>query len=126
MSASLSSFEYASCLQQVRTIDHPAVDRKDASVGMCLERGDDFFGVPDLVLGRGEGRVDDGDLRGMDRELAGEALARSSLRFGLEALLVLEVGEDAVDRLDSRGGRAGEAQRARQPVGEAQAAISII
>ena len=37
---------------------------------------------------------------------------------GSQALLVLEVGEDAVDRLHAGGDRAGQAQRARQFVGE--------
>ena len=67
-----------------------------------------------------------GDLRGMDRELAGEAFAARGLRFGAEACLVLEVGEHAVDRLDSGGDRAGEAQRAGELVGEAELAAGVI
>ena len=67
-----------------------------------------------------------GDLRRVDRELAGEALAACGLGFGAQALVVLEVGEDAVDRLDARGDRAGEAQRARELVGEAELAVCVI
>ena len=62
----------------------------------------------------------------MDGELAGEALAPRGFGFGAQALVVLEVGEHAVDRLDARGDRAREAQRAREPVGEAELAVGVI
>ena len=56
-----------------------------------------------------ESGVDHRDLVGVDGELAGEALARGRLGFGAQAVGVAEVGEHAVDRLDARGDRAGEA-----------------
>ena len=37
--------ENAPGLHKMRTVDHFAADRKHAGVGMCLERGDDLFGV---------------------------------------------------------------------------------
>ena len=63
-----------------------------------------------------EGGVDHRDLVGVDGELAGEAFARGGLGFGAKPVCVAEVGEDAVDRLDPGGDRAGEAQ-ASAPAG---------
>ena len=51
---------------------------------------------------------------------------RAASASALQAVLVAEVGEHAVDRLDARGGGAGEAQRAREPVGEAELAVRVI
>jgi hypothetical protein len=34
----------------MRAIDHFAADRQHSCVGMCLECGDDFFRVADIVL----------------------------------------------------------------------------
>ena len=62
----------------------------------------------------------------MDGELAGEAFAARGFGFGAQALLVLEVGEDAVDRLDAGGDRAGEAERAGELVSEAELAVGVI
>jgi len=70
---------------------------------MCLECGDDFLSVANVGGGRREGRVDDRHLRRVDCQLAREALAARRLGFGAQAVLVLEVGEDTVDRLDAGG-----------------------
>src|SRR5690348_15200795 len=93
---------------------------------MSLERGDDFLGMADFGFRGGERGVDDRDLRGVDRELAGKALAARGFGFGLEALVVLEIREHAVDRLDASGDRPGKAQRSRELVGEAELALRII
>ena len=93
---------------------------------MCLECGDDFFGVAHVLGGRSEGGVDDRDLRRVDRELAGEAFAPRRFGFALQAVLIAEFGEHAVDRLNARGDRAGEAERARELVGEAELAAFVI
>ena len=61
-----------------------------------------------------------GDLRRVDGEFAGEAFAACRFGFGAQALLVLEVGEDAIDGLHAGGNRADEAQRAGELVGEAE------
>ena len=110
----------------MRPVDHSAVHRKDASVGLCLERGDDGGGVADIALGGCESGVEDVDLTGMDGELAGEALAARGFRFGAQAGFVTEVGEDSVDRLDSCRDCAGEAERAGKPIGEGEVAVCVV
>ena len=52
------SFQYAPGLNKVRAVDHLAVDRKHACVGMCLERGDDCLGVRTSSADGREGGVD--------------------------------------------------------------------
>src|SRR5689334_17709977 len=84
-----SPFENALRLHQMRPVDHFTADRQYARVGLCLERGDDRFGVPNVVLRRREGGVDDRDLRRVDGKLAREAFAPRSLGLRLEPLLVL-------------------------------------
>jgi hypothetical protein len=124
---SLQSFarEHLSRMGEVGTIHHFASYRKNAGVGLCLERRDDRPRVCE-VLGRGrEGAIDDGDLRGMDRKLARETLAGGRFGFGAKSVLVAKIGEDAVDRLNASGHRAGEAQRSRELVGERQFAVRI-
>src|SRR3954447_22306998 len=105
-----SSFQYAPGLHKMRAIDHFAADGQHARVGMCLERGDNRFGVADFVRRRRESEIDDRHLRRMDRELAGEALAPGGFGFGAKAVFVFEVGENTVDRLDSGCDCAGEAK----------------
>src|SRR5918993_5206997 len=80
-----------------------------------------------LDLGRrwAEGRIDRGDLSGMNRELSGEALAGRGLRFLAQSFLVTEVGEDAVYGLHAGRRRSGEAKRTRQLVGVAESAVRI-
>jgi hypothetical protein len=102
----------------VRAIDHPAADRQDSSVGLCLERGDNRFSLLDVVRGRSEGGIYDRHLRRMDRQLAREALAARGFGFVLQPGLVPKVGEDAVDRLDARSDCTGQAQGPRELVGE--------
>jgi hypothetical protein len=103
----------------MRAINHLALDRQYACIGMCLEGGDDLFSMPDFILRRAEGRIDNRHLCGVDRELPREAL--TSRRFGLgpKSGLVPEVREHSIDRLNSRRDRAREAERARELVGEA-------
>ena len=108
-------------LHEVRAIDHFAADGQHARVGLCLERGDNRLRMGDVVGRRREGGIDHRHLGRMDGQLAGEAFAACGLGFGAQALLVAEIGEDAVDRLDAGGDRPGKAERARQLVGEAQA-----
>ena len=74
----------------MRAVDHFAADRQHAGVGMCLERGDNFFGVMDVVGGRREGGVDHRHLRRVDGELAGEALAARGLGFGAQSVSSLK------------------------------------
>ncbi len=102
----------------MRPIDHPATDRQDAGIGLGIERIDDSTRMIDFRGRWGEGRIDRADLSGVDRELAGEAFASGCLGLGQKALLVAEVGEHAVDRLDARGDGSGKAERARKLVGE--------
>ena len=107
----------------MRAVDHLAVDGKNACVRMCLERGNDFLGMPYLGIGRSERSIDYGNLSGVYREFAGEALAPSGFGFGAQAVRILKVGEHAIDRLDTRRHSTGQAQRASEPVGEAELAI---
>src|SRR4051794_17205929 len=97
------SFVYFSGLRQMRGIDHLPADRKHARVGMCFERGNDGFCMADVFRRWRESRVDDRDLGGVNSELAGEAFSPGGLGFCLQAFLILEVGEHAVDWLHTRG-----------------------
>ena len=85
----------------MRPVDHSTVNGQDSGIGLRLERFHDSTGVFDLRRRWGEGRIDRADLSGMDGELAGKALAGGGFSFGAEAVLILEVGEDTIDRLDT-------------------------
>src|SRR5689334_9776877 len=93
---------------------------------MRLERGDDRLGMDHLVLRRRKRGVDDGDLRGVNRELAGEAFSPRRFRFSLEALVVLEIGKDSVDRLDACGHGPRKAKASGEFVCEAELAALVI
>lgn len=89
----------------MRHVDHPAVDRGDATVG---ERGDHALG-PGLFLGRrSEHVVDRPDLIGMHRRLGDEAVGAA---FGGEARAIAHVDEDRIDRA-ALGGRGGQQREA--------------
>src|SRR6059058_208148 len=75
------SFQYAPRLHEVRAVDHFAADRQHSCVGMCLECGDDFFGVAQVLGRRSESGIDDGDLRWVDGQFAGEAFAPCCFGF---------------------------------------------
>jgi hypothetical protein len=94
----------------VRAIDHFAGDGQHPCVGMCLEGGDNLFGVTHVILRRRECGVDDRDLGRVDREFAGEAVASRGLGFGAETFLILEIGKDPVDWLDPSGDRSCETE----------------
>src|SRR5690606_8141162 len=114
---------FGSC--EMRPIVHLAVERDHAGPGRGGEHGDDVAGMLDLTPARGEGRVDDLDLIGMDRELAREAVPRGGRSLGLEAVQVAKVDEDRIDRLHAgRDGRE-QAQVAREPIGRGQHAIGL-
>src|SRR5438270_13465710 len=81
------SFQYAPRLHEMRAVDHFAADRQHPCVGMCLECGDDFFGVAHIRGGWSERDIDDRDLRWVDRKLAGEAFAPRGFGFTLESVL---------------------------------------
>src|SRR4051795_5473894 len=55
------SFQYAPRLHEMRAVDHFAADRQHPCVGMCLECGDDFFGVVHVIGGGGGGGGVGGD-----------------------------------------------------------------
>src|SRR5436305_14222861 len=98
-----SAFQCSSGLYQVRAVDHLAADGQHACVGMCRERGDDLFGMANVLRRRCESGVDDRHLVGMDGKLAGETFATRGFGFAAKAVVVLEVGENLIDRLDSGG-----------------------
>jgi hypothetical protein len=85
----------------VRAVDHSTAYGQDSGIGLAFERFHNSMGVFDLRRRWGEGRIDHGDLSGVDRELAREAFAGGRFGFHAKAVLILEVGEYAVDRLDS-------------------------
>ncbi len=98
----------------MRPVKHLAVDADDAGGRVGGEGGDHLARPRDGGLVGREGAVDDGDLGGMDRHLAGEAAALGGACVSLEPGPVAEVGENGVDRGDASRGGSEEAERARQ------------
>ena len=109
-------------------VDHSATDRKDACVGMCLERGDDFLGVAKLVPRRRECLVDDRDLVRMDGELvrphdltislepqegATEAVITRMVHLGFEVRVEVELADKTQARAQLTRAQAGELELAQ-------------
>ena len=110
----------------MRAIDHFAADGKHASVGLCLECGNDGLGMAYLVPRRREGGVDHPDLVRMNGELAGVAFASCRLGFALQSFRIAKIGEYAIDRLDPGRDGAGEAQRTRELGGKSELAVVVL
>src|SRR4051794_23102324 len=110
----------------MRPVDHSPADRQHAGIGLHLERSNNLPGIAYFFVRRRERGVYDRDLGRVDGELAGKALAARGLGFRAQTLVVLEVCEDAIDRLDSGGDSSGETQGARQLVGEAEFPVRVV
>ena len=76
------------------------------------------------AVGR-EHLVDDRDLRRMDREPSGEAVAARFLGVAPQPVEIAEVDIDRLDRRRLRGGGAEQAERAREPIGLGEPAIGV-
>ena len=66
-----------------------------------------------------------GDLRRMDRHLAGEAVAAGLLAFAPQPGFVAKIDIDRVDRLHLGGGGAGEAEAPRQLIGRQEMSVAV-
>ena len=106
--------EDALCRDQVRPVDHLAVEADDAGLRRCGKRIDDPPRMRDRFGAGREDAVDDLDLVGMDRGFGREADPRAVDAFALEAGAVAEIGIDRVDRRHARRGRGEQAHRPRQ------------
>ena len=95
---------------------HSAGDADDAGARIGGERVDDRLRVRQGFRRRREHLVDDRHLRRVDRHFAGKTVAAGGLAFAAKAVVVTEVDIDSVDRRHLGGGRAGKAQRSRQPI----------
>ena len=80
-----------------------------AGAGLGGKRSDHGLGLGDGFSVRREHLIDDRNLRGMDRHLAGESVAAGFLAFAAQARVVAVIHIDRVDRLDFRGSGASEA-----------------
>jgi hypothetical protein len=110
----------------MRTIDHLAIERQGAGVGVVGEQAQDGLGAGDLLGGWREYLVDDRHLVGMDGELAGETVARRHPRLLAQSLRIAEVDEHGVDRLHGGGDRRVERHVARQAIGRRPAALIAV
>src|SRR5215468_4920703 len=91
------SAERAAGARELRPVEHLAVERHDAGAARGLERGDDAPRGRDLVEIRAKRAIEDLDLRGVDRELADEAVAPRVRRLAREALFVPQVEAHGVE-----------------------------
>src|SRR6185437_494929 len=99
-------------LQQVRPIDHLAIEARDAHVGRLSESGDDAPRTRDLALARCESCIDRRDLLRMYGELAAEPIAARPRELVHETWGVAKIRMYAVDRGHTGGRRREQTQRA--------------
>ena len=109
----------------MRLIGHDAADTDGAGVRIGGKRIDDGLRLRDRFRRWREHLVDDRHLRRVNGHFCRKAVAARGLAFAAEAFAVAEVDIDGVDRRHVGGGRAGEAKRARQPVGIEETAVRI-
>src|SRR5439155_26050658 len=111
--------------REMRAIIHHALDPDHTGTGLrCKCRY--YRARPRYLLrSRRERRINDRDLRRMDRHLAGEAVAPRLLTLAHEALVVAEVDIDRVDRLHARRRRSSETQAASETIRIEKVALDI-
>src|SRR5919109_1918800 len=94
--------------REVRRVHHLPLEaeRVRASGPMLLEQRHQLTRLGDLRLVGGEGGIDDLDLAGMDRDLAGESHGHAVLALAPEPVEVGDVGVDGIEPVDAgcRGG----------------------
>ena len=77
----------------------------DQAAAVLLERGANLARLLDGLRIRREGRMDNRELVGMDRRLAGETEARAGRSFLPQAFRIIEIEERHIEQVDSgRGG----------------------
>ena len=109
----------------MRLVGHDTRDRQRAGSRIGGKRVDDDLGLRDRFRRGREHLVDDRDLRRVDRQPGGEAVAACRLAIAAESGVVAKVDIDRVDRRNPGGRGAGDAERARQPVWIEVAAVGI-
>ena len=118
----LGDREYALRLQQVRPVDHAAVQIHDPSRRRQLECRDHPLRM--LALGRRRCKrgVDRGNLVRVNCQLAAETVATSRVELALQPCRIAKIGTHAIDGLRDQRRRGEQALGARVLEGESQRA----
>ena len=96
----------------MRHIEHLAIETDHARVTGFGEGPYDALSSGDSLGRRREDAVDHFDLIGMDAQLRGEAVAHRVAALGFKAGEIAKIGVDAIDRFDTGGAGAYQAQGA--------------
>jgi hypothetical protein len=89
-------------LAQMRPVDHLSVKRQDSRLGACCRKQrQDADRTLNIFRRRGESPVDHRNLIGMDRHLAGKAIADRGAALGIKTVHVAEIGKHGIDGIDA-------------------------
>src|SRR5215470_7343868 len=104
----------APCGGEVRAIEHSPADVDGPGSRLLLEGGDDRVRFAQCLIARREDVVDGLQLCRMDRRLRAETRCDCSSGFDTQALYVAKVSVNRVDRRNTCGSGAEQAETARK------------
>src|SRR5512142_514356 len=110
----------------MRFVDHLAVDPHHASRRIFSESIDYFLRVREFVVRWGKGGVDDVDVLWMDYRLAQKAVETRRNGLFLQAVEIVDIGIDGVDRDHAGRTRRDQAEVARQEIRAVELAVGAI